>query len=270
MKRMIALLLVFGMMAMLCACGSSTDEPAQSTAAAAQSETQSDAQTEAQDESQSEAQDESQSENAAENAVPEDGLVTVVKEILGNAISLADYELSDQDDEDEVHLYLLEEAPIEFDYTIALDDGTTITLPMVYGEFLDTGWANRTSWKEQAEAHASGYGVHANANGDTVSIGVVNPTDETMEPADIWINSVNVGGSYTAGFNICGISRGSSIADVINALGNPTTIYYTCDDDYESFALKYSTPEFSLLFEINVENAVVDYVGCSISNDSIG
>lgn len=256
MKRMIALLLAFGMLTMLCACnsGDTTEDTTPPSSEVVQTEPQ----TEAQDETQ------------ANNTAAEDGLVAVVKDILGDAISLEDYELDVQGDDGEVDLWLLEEVPIEFDYTIELDDGTIITLPMVYGEFLNSGWTNRTPWKEQAEAYASGFGVHANAKGDTVSIGVVNPTDETMELADIWINSVNLGGSYTEGFNICGIIRGSSIVDVVDALGNPTSIDYTCDDDYVTLSLKYSTPEFALLFEIDVETGLVDYVGCSISNDCIG
>lgn len=253
MKRMIALLLVFGMMAMLCACGSSTDEPAQSTAAAAQAETQGDAQT----------------ENAAENAVPEDGLVTVVKEILGNAISLADYELSYQDEE-MVTLYLLDGEYIELDYTFSLDDGTTITLPMVYGELLDAGWTSSVQWEERAKANTVGFAAHTNANGNTIYITIQNPTDETMNLADIWINQVSMGRDYTEGFNIHGISAGSTIADVVAAWGNPYSIEYYCGENFTNLELNYEAYYGDLIFYIDPETGLVSGATYHVTDNLIG
>lgn len=239
MKKLIALLLAFSMLAILCACGSSTKDAEQPTAAAEQAE--------------------AQNEKPAEPATTADGLLTVVKEILGDAISLDDYELySEPEDEEYVHLYLLDGERIEMDYTITLDDGTTIQMPMVYGELLDAGWTSSVQWEEQAKANSLGSAAHTNANGKTISVSIINPTDETMNLADIWINQVTMGGDYTEEFDIHGIRAGSTIADVVAAWGNPYSIEYYCGENYTELDLNYESNDYGTLeFCVDVETGLV-------------
>lgn len=233
MKKLFALLLAFGMLAMLCACGSGTEGTNQSPAAAEQAE--------------------------AQSKTDVDGLLKVVKGILGDAVSLDDYELVYMDEES-VSLYLLDGERIELDYTIVLDDGTTIQLPMVYGELLDAGWTSSVQWNRAVEGNSMGTASHANANGDTIYVSIINPTERSMYLTDTWVFSVTLGGDYSAGFDVHGASEGSSIADVIAAWGKPYNISYYSGDNYTQLDFDYEAMDGTLSFRIDEKTGLVDSV----------
>lgn len=241
MKKLFALLLAFGMLAMLCACSSGTEGTGM----------------------------EAQTEKAVE-APAEDKQLAALKGILGSAVSLDDYELFSQD-EDYVTLYSLDGERIELDYTVDLDDGTTIQLPMVYGELLDAGWTSSVQWKSAVEGNSMGSASHANAEGETIYLAIINPTSKSMYLTDIWINQVQVGGDYTEGFDIHGVSAGSTIADVVAAWGNPYEIEYSSDKENAYLDLGYLGSDYGTLsFRVDVKTGQVRSAHYLYSSNNIG
>lgn len=245
MKKLISLLMVFSMLAMLCACGSSeTEQPAQNG---------------------------SDTPSQTTEAVSADGdsLVPALKEILGSAISLDDYELVYQDEEI-VNLYLIDGEYIELDYTINLAGGSTIQLPMIYSELLEAGWTSSVQWDETAEANSVGGAAHVNADGNTIYVSICNPTSEAMDLNDIWVNSITLGGDFTAEGNVGGIGVGSSIGDLVAAWGKPYNISYYCDEDFSRLELNYEASDGELAICIDTQTGLISTVVCHFSTDHIG
>ena len=231
MKKFIALLLALCMAAMLCACSKS--EETDSTSA------------------------QQQTENQTTEAASGDGsLYDALKQILGSGISLDQYELS-YEDEEIVNLYVLTNERNVLDYTFKTDDGTTIKLPIVYGDFLNAGWTSTVQWEEQAQASSMGSSAHKNGAGETIYVSIINHTDATVELKDCWVNRVTLGQEYSAGFDIHGIKKGSSVAEVIAAMGNPYNIEYYNDGEYESLELNFEAMDGTLTFHIDSQTAQV-------------
>lgn len=263
MKKFFALVLAVLMVFCMTACaGGASSKETEAATVKAETKSAEAAETEAENE------DVLEKTEAAED---ENSLLAVVKELLGNAVSLSDYELS-YEDEESVSLYLLDGERIELDYSIDLGDGTTIQLPMVYGDLLDAGWTNTQEWTEKVESNTAGFSAHTNADGKSIYITVKNHTSETMDLADIWVISVNLGGDYTEEFDIHGISKGASMADVVAAWGLPYHIYYFCsadDNDYASLEFEYSAINGSLSFEFDLETGLVASASYAFSSNYI-
>lgn len=238
MKKTIAMLLALVMVLALTACGSTEAE--EKNPADASNE-----------------QKENVSQDAADdNADSEESLLIDLKAILGEAVSVDDYELSYMDEEF-ANLQLLDDDYKELDYLIKLGDGTAIELPMVYGELLDAGWVSATSWTETVEGNSAGFASHSNAAGDTIFVTIKNPTNQFMDLEDTWITGVHVGDDFTADFDIGGVSQGDTVETLIAAFGLPSSIEYFVDEDYASVDFIYLAVDGSVEFAIDVETGTV-------------
>lgn len=215
MKKALVLLLVLCMVLSLCACGSSGDPDSGK-------ETESTESTTAQNQSGQEG--ESLKE---EGTTTESELVTAAKTILGTAISLdADYALV-YEDEDIVYFSLVDGEYAQMDYTVYLEDGTAMKLPTAYTELTAAGWTSRSQW-EEVEAQSAGYDWYTNSDGKTIQISFLNAGSEPIPVEETTITGIDLGSRLgcTAGYQICGISEGSTVAEVTAALGKPNEIHY--------------------------------------------
>lgn len=247
MKNLLAILLAICMMITLCACGSGTDSSTPAPAATT-----------------------APSGDAGEDTEPagDSDLMAVVQTCLGNAISFDDYELS-YADEETMTLFYLNSENIELDYTIQLDDGTTIQLPMVYGELLDAGWTSSTQWTETVKGNSMGSATHTNSQGNTIYISIINPTDQFMDLTDTWVNNVTVGGERTAPFDTHGIHEGSSVADAIAVWGNPESISFYSGDTYQELDLTYVAEDGTLALRIDTQTGLISSVTYYFSTNYI-
>lgn len=242
MKKLIALLLAAAMIAgMLCACGSSkTDsklqQPSKETASV-QAEN-----TPEQDDSEESAQGDSQ--------------YAVVEALLGEVLSLSDYEVA-YEDEELLTLELIDFTRAKPDYCVQLGDGTTLQLPVHFGDLLDAGWVSEQQWADNQDGNTFGYTVMTNTNGKTIYAFVKNPSDEGTTLRDCWVTTVFLGGTYTEDFDVNGVSANATMAEIVAAWGLPTTVYcYQNDKVIFDYCPIDGTLEFrvdwntGLLFEV--------------------
>ena len=241
MKRLFAMLLVIAMVFALCACGGSDEKKPVDNAGV-----------------------EDMGGDNIESDVPpvtnEDGvdmtLMERMEKILGQELDLDQYDISYLDSEMAI-LYLKDGGEVELDFAVNLDDGSTIQLPVRYGDLLNAGWTSSANWEDSAAGGTMGSAMHTNASGDTVHLSIVNPTDETLPLADIWVNSITVGDVFTAGFDIEGITLGSSVSDIISVWGNPYSISFFITDDYMDLELIIEDAEGTLSLQIDSETSLV-------------
>lgn len=236
MKKLLSLLLAFSMAVTFAACGS-TEQADQATT-----------------EQQTEASDSQQVPGALDA-------------VLDGVISYSDYDIDT--DEDFTWLFIKNHTPTELDFTIQLDNGDTIVLPVVYSDFLQAGWVSDRTWADPFDGNSTGYGNYTNADGDSIHVSIVNPFDEARSLNDIYVSTIEVGNGNYDGFEINGIRKGSSALSVVNAWGNPYEISYNSSDS--SLEFKYQAEDLSALtftLDINdgtVSGAKYNYVYFSIT-----
>lgn len=250
MKKLIALLLAMIMVLSMAACGSS-EEPAETTVAPAET---------------TPADNEQVQNDQPENE--ESDLEAELKAIVGTAVDLNAYEVR-YVDEEQARLMLIDEENTVLDYVITVGEGTRLQLPCAYSEALNAGWVSSVEWEENQEGNTLGTDTHSDASGNTINITIQNPTEETMNLADLWITSVTAGNGldYTAAFDVSGISEGSTMANVVSAVGLPAYISYYVDEDYVSLKFEYNAADGFLTFYFDPETALVSAVGYSYTAD---
>lgn len=254
MKKLFALLLTMCMLATFCACGSNketTNAPEQQTQAPV----------------------EAQADVSAETPVTgDDSLVGKLQSILGTAISLDnDYELS-YEDEEFVNFVQPEKNYAELDHTAQLGDGTTIQLPMTYGDLVNAGWISQTQWVDTAETYTMGSSYFTGSDGKTIEAFICNKTSEAIPLEETTVYQVNLGGEGTETFQVYGLSKGSTVADIVAALGNPgnITYYYTEYEDGDVFTqldMEYNAKDGTLSIRLDADTGLIYSVSLGIIVD---
>lgn len=257
MKKLIAMLLALVMLLSLAACGSSGAEEKGNDALAANPTEPTAQQT-----------DPAAQDTTGEPAGQEANLQTEMESILGTAIAKDVYELRYMDEE-QVSLELIDAEYVELDYVITVGEGTKLQLPCAYSEALNAGWVSDTEWEETQEGNTVGGGTHTDASGNTIGMTIQNPTEENMNLTDLWITGVTAGNGhgYTAAFEVSGISEGSTMANVVSALGQPYYIVYYVDEDYVSLKFEYDAADGGLNIYFDPETALVSALGYSYTAD---
>lgn len=236
MKKLFSLLLAFSMAVTFAACGN-TEQADQAT---------------------------TEQQTEASDSQPVPGALDAV---LDGVISYSDYDI--ETDEDFTWFFMKDHTPTEMDFTIQLDNGDTIVLPVVYSDFLQAGWVSDRTWADPFDGNSTGYGNYTNADGDNVHVSIVNPFDEARSLNDIYVNTIEVGNDNYDGFEIHGIRKGSTVLSVINTWGNPYKISYNSSDSSLQFI--YQAEDLSTLtftFDVNdgtVSGAKYNYVYLSIT-----
>lgn len=176
--------------------------------------------------------------------------------ILGEALSLDDYKAFYQD-ENYLRLYLKEGGTASLPADMALVDGTVIQLPMRYGELLQAGWVSHQTMSDPFPSRAAGNAVHTSAQGKTMAVGVVNPATEMCALDCAWINCVSLGGDYTADFQLGGISRGSTLAELTACWGKPYHVDYYRSGETVQLTLDYQDSDSEVSFGIDLQSGCV-------------
>lgn len=236
MKKLFTLLLVFSMAATFAACGSSEQDTQATT--------------------------EQQTETSDSQQVP-----GALDAVLDGVISYSDYDIETEDDF--TWLFIKNHTPTEMDFTIQLDNGDTLVLPVVYSDFLQAGWVSEKNWEDPVKENSTGYGNYTNADGDSIYVSIVNPFDEPRSLKDVYVSTIEVGNGHYDGFEIGNIRKGSSALSVINAWGNPYEISYNSSNP--SLEFKYQAEDLSsLTFTLDINDGTVlgadyNYVYLSIT-----
>lgn len=149
----------------------------------------------------------------------EENLLNKLEGILGDALSLDDYEIRNQEEES-LRLSLIDGEYIELDDRLTVGN-VEITLPMLYGSFVDAGWVSETQWVDPTNANSFGSGKYTNAEVQTVYVKFVNPTQQAQELVKEWFLSVQAGGDYTAEFDVKGVHAVSTLTETVAAWGKP-------------------------------------------------
>ena len=194
-----------------------------------------------------------------------------LKNVLGAYVDFNQFELAYCDDETAT-LYPLDDAAYEIaemNCTVNLADGSAISLPVAYGDFLAAGWNPTTAqWASVTGARTMGSDTFANAAGETIEAKVQNPTQEERKLVDCWVGGVTVGGYYTAEFDVNGVSAGNTAAEVIAAFGLPREISYYMDEDYASLKFSYSfSGGYSMGVQLDPETGAVQSIGLGVHED---
>lgn len=210
--------------------------------------------------------------NAETPATADDSLVGKLQSILGTAISLEnDYELA-YEDEEYVNFRQPEKEYAELDYTAHLGDGTTIQLPMTYGDLVNAGWTSQTQWVDTADAYTMGSSYYTGPDGKTIEVFISNKSGDAIPLTETTVYQVNLGGEGTETFQVYGLSKGSTVTDIVAALGNPgnITYFYTEYDDGNTFAqldLEYNAKDGTLKIRLDADTGLISSITLGIIVD---
>lgn len=134
----------------------------------------------------------------------------------------------------------------DLDYKIQLGDGSEFTMPITFSELEKKGWILQESSAPDREMGAGlmTFGTIKNASGKALSVAAYNPTDKTITFKECTVINVDAQqyGSFdptkklddAIDFTVCGtLTNASTLEDIINKLGNPTSISCTLHFDDE-------------------------------------
>lgn len=208
---------------------------------------------------------------ACADETPAIDLVATLQAILGEALSLEDYEGFDDADPDYLSVYLIDGEYIELDGVLTVGD-TEIVLPMLHGDFVDLGWTSVLPWEDPVKASSMGTGTYTNAAGETISVSIVNNTKEQLPLAKVWIKTISAGEGvnvHTAAFDAKGIHAGSTMADMVEAWGKTysmTASYYEGAEELEvTVKMTYTAVSDSVTFYVDAETGLVTGVNYSMT-----
>ena len=159
----------------------------------------------------------------------------------------------------------------DLDYKIKLGDGTEFTMPITFSELEKKGWVLQESSDPDYEMEAGlmTFGIIENVAGKSLHVTAYNPTDKTIAFKECTVIGVDAQQysmfdpteklSDAIDFTVCGsLTNASALEDIINKLGNPSSIDCTLHFDdgkythsdinitYEQKSSAYSKLEFEL------------------------
>lgn len=197
-------------------------------------------------------------------------LVATLQVILGDALSLEEYEGFDEADEDFLYVYLIDGEYVELDGVLTVGD-TEIVLPMLHDDFVDTGWTSELPWEDPVKASSLGTGKYINAAGETINVSIVNNTKEQLPLAKTWVKSISAGqtlGEFTAAFDAKGVHAGSTMAELVEAWGKPYSMTVSCYEDEDTLEvtvkMTYSSVDGSVTFFVDAETGLITGVNYSV------
>lgn len=208
---------------------------------------------------------------ACADETPAIDLVVTLQAILGDALSLEEYEGFDDADPDYLSVYLIDGEYIELDGILTVGD-TEIVLPMLHGDFVDAGWTSVLPWEDPVKASSLGTGTYTNTDGETISVSIVNNTKEQQPLANTWVKAISAGqgiNEHTAAFDAKGIHAGSTMADMVEAWGKPysmTASYYEGEEELEvTVKMNYTSVYGNVTFYVDAETGLVTGVNYSVT-----
>ena len=244
MKKVLSMVLVLAMISGLCACSGkgekSVAKPETDIVNPESNNEKNNEPEEVSDKSEADVKDADAFANSKETFV----------ESINKLVDDSDYDISEQDDSVAYSLVYKKTVPFNFDYKIKFDDGKSITLPTTYDKMKKAGWTTEMPEDEGISNRVTTGVEYTNDDGESFLLWTQNPDDsddEKMIPLkdcklyefEVYMYSEKTkkddSGEYvkyyeeneTPGFSICGgITADSSIADVIEILGQPSNITY--------------------------------------------
>lgn len=207
----------------------------------------------------------------ADDAAERD-LVAMLQGIVGETLSLADYEGLDDADAEYLGAYLIDGEYIELDGVLTVG-GTEIVLPMLYGDFVDAGWTSQLTWEDPVKANSLGIGTYTNAAGETISVSFTNRTQEQQSLAKTWVESISAGqtvNEFTATFDAKGIHAGSTLAELVEAWGKPYRLGMSCYENEDGLdvttRMEYSSVYGSVTFFVDAETSLITGLNYSLNH----
>lgn len=205
MKKFIALLLVLVMGLSLCACGSNNEQMDTDVTA------------------------------------PDSPLYETLQEKMGIDFMKQDVE-SIYTTEESAAVYLYNCKYIKGNHTFKLGDGTTLQLPMTYGELCDAGWA--LEYGNVSDPYPAGqinWYCLINSDGKTIDVEIVNRTGDFVDARDAQLSQISLGEDCTESFSLNGIKNGATVKEILKKFGTPYGCdYYEWEDGSKSFSFYYT------------------------------
>lgn len=246
MKKFVALLLAMVMMmSLLAACGSSEKETAEETQAPVAVET-----TAAQEQ-------ESPEEETSGNEVLDRCMAA-----LDGILDLSNYDEPDADEES-VDLNHSDLQKLALDYVVSVADGDVFELPCLFQEMLDAGWSATMSIPEELEKNTYTTSWLENEDGQTFAVSVYNVSEDTLPIGECYVAFVQINAEVTE-FEIDGITNRSTVADVIEAMGEPHNIYFYADE-VDELTLTYHGEHGNLTVDFDLDAGTIFRVVYSYS-----
>jgi len=160
---------------------------------------------------------------------------------------------------------------------IYMADGSEFRYPMTYKDVCDAGW--RLEYENEKEILAdgispeeSGWFSFINDDGKTVNIELFNVEESTIPTDDAKVTQIHAGNVSTEEFSVEGISRGSTVQEIIDRFGLPYgSIYYKWESGTDSLSIYYVSRDddsiyASLDFSFDTETGLLDYICYSVSD----
>jgi len=179
----------------------------------------------------------------------------VYKDMIGSAIKLENY--SDPEVDEYSATYVRKEAAVAaFDFVIAMDGGPVLELngKTVYQDLLNSGW--KSDMPETAEGYYSYFNSCFAPDESWISITLSNPTEGSMPIAETYVTGATISAGFSSDFDLSGICFDSTVADVVNAFGEPYRFY--CSES-SGLVLKYQDENYSsLIITFNAEGKLTE------------
>ena len=150
-----------------------------------------------------------------------------------------------------------------------MGNGTTLQLPMTYGELCDAGW--ELDYQEISDPYpTSQYNryVFINSDGKTISAEIVNHTNSPIDVRKAEVAQLALGYFHTENFSINGIEPGATVTEILLAFGLPASCgYYEDETGPLSFHLLYRSKndEMYTVFYISPETNRLIGIECNIA-----
>ena len=157
--------------------------------------------------------------------------------------------------EDEASVYLSNCRYLDSEYLFQLGNGTTLQLPMTYGQLCDAGWMlEYDSIPDPYPAEQIQWFSFMNSNGKTIGAEIANLSDAPMDVRDARVAQISLGDAYTEHFSLNGIGPGATVKQILEVFGLPHgCIYYEWSWNDISFFFYYidETNMIHLTFDID-------------------
>lgn len=154
------------------------------------------------------------------------------------------------------------------DYTFKMGNGSKIKLPTTYGRLCDGGWMPEYD-DEVIDPHPAGerYWISLiNTDGKTMNAEICNDTSAPIDVRDTQVTQIQVGNILTEDFDLSGLTRGSTVAEVLDKFGMPCECsYYVVEGGIDRFDLFYidKADTIYLHFSFDPQTNLLDSIGYS-------
>ena len=148
-------------------------------------------------------------------------------------------------EEESISVYLNNDQPLDYPCVFEQGNGTSLQLPMTYGDLCDAGWT--LEYEEISDPFPADevlWYTFVNADGKTIGASIWNMSDTPVDVREAAVHQLQFGDSYSEIFTVNGIGVGSTVQEVLDVFGMPSgCYYYEWKDGGDSFDFDYNSED---------------------------